>query len=299
MEEKTTKTKAKVNPLRNEKIFVKYVPNVVSKETAEKGHVCEGGLMDGCIIKLTVPMLRSGHYKNVLTNSEKEFLEEFMKMDYNALSVYNTNDNYWDDYYITLDKNGLHLDLSDPDDYIKYAVLKANTEMVAPSMDELEARPKATYRFVLINEGDESRLENAKMDATMASYKEFGKIENDLDTLRILIEFLDGRPYAANTPPQFLRARANALIQSNAKTFLRQITDPYLHAKVLLRRGVELGKVSMRGDYYYLASDSSPLCDLGKNPTLAIAAAYLNDPAHQDIKFVLEEAVEKNKAIVK
>ena len=77
--------------------------------------------------------------------------------------------------------------------------------------------------------------------------------------------------------------------------FLAAITDPLLHTKVLIRRGVELGKITKRGDYYFLAGDGSPLSDGGENPTLTIAAEYLNLPAHQDIKFILESEVEKNK----
>ena len=68
-----------------------------------------------------------------------------------------------------------------------------------------------------------------------------------------------------------------------------------LHTKVIIRRSQELGKITKRGDYYYLASDGSPLCENGENPTLSVAARYLNLPAHQDIKFILESEVDKNR----
>lgn len=287
----------KVNPLRNEKVFVRFVPHEGGYAGNNKGHVMYGGRADGAVDKLCVPMIRStGAYKNVLTNDEKDFLEEALGLDYNALSVYKKENNYWDNYYVRITtKDGLWLDLSDPEDYIKYKVLLANTELVAPSVQERIERPKVTYLYEIVRPSEETSLENAKMDATMASYKEFGKIENDLDTMRVLCELLDSRPYAANTKADFLRSRINTLIQANPKVFLNNITDPMLHTKVILRRATELGKVSMRGDYYYLASDGSPLCDNGENPTLSIAARYLNSPAHQDIKFLLENEVEKHK----
>lgn len=287
----------KVNPLRNEKVFVRFVPHEGGYAGNNKGHVMYGGRADGAVDKLCVPMLRStGAYKNVLTNDEKDFLEEALGLDYNALSVYKKENNYWDNYYVRITtKDGLWLDLSDPEDYIKYKVLLANTELVAPSVQERIERPKVTYLYEIVRPSEETSLENAKMDATMASYKEFGKIENDIDTMRVLCELLDSRPYAANTKADFLRSRINTLIQANPKVFLNNITDPMLHTKVILRRATELGKVSMRGDYYYLASDGSPLCDNGENPTLSIAARYLNSPAHQDIKFLLENEVEKHK----
>lgn len=286
-------SEVKTNPLHNEKIFVRFVPK---DNGLPKGHALSGGKADGATTSLCVPILRStGSYKNVLTNDEKEFLENALGLDYNALSVYKKEGNYWDNYRVVLSKEGLHLNLSDPEDYIKYKVLLANTEIVAPSVQERLDRPKATYQFEIVRESEETTLENAKMDATMESYREFGKIENDLDTMRVLVELLDARPYAINTKAEFLKARINTLIQADAKTFLRAVKDPLLHTKVVIRRSQELGKIVKRGDYYYLAADGSPLCDNNENPTLSIAARFLNLPAHQDIKFILESEIDKNR----
>jgi len=245
-----------------------------------------------------VPILRStGKYKNVLTDAEKDFLEEALGLDYNALSVYKKENNFWDDYKVRIDnaKEGLHLNLADPEDYIKYKVLLANSDLIAPSVQDRIDRPKNTYQFELVRENEEDTIETAKMDAKMQSYKEFMKIENDLDTMRVLVELLDARPYSPNEKAVFLKSRISSLIESDPKKFLSQITDPLLHAKVLIRRGTEIGILSKRGDHYYLKSDNSPLCDMGEDPTLSIAAKYLNLPSHQDIKFILESEVGKNR----
>lgn len=300
MERKAAKVKeemseVKVNPLRNEKIYVRFVPK---DNGLPKNHVCSGGRVDGASDYFVVPILRStNQYKNILTNAEKDFLEEALGLDYNALSVYKKENNYWDNYMVRIDnaKEGIHLDLSDPEDFIKYKVLLANSEYIAPSVQDRIDRPKATYRYEMVRENEEDKLENAKMDATMQSYKEFGKIEDDLDTMRVLVELLDARPYSQNEKAVFLRSRISQLIQADPKKFLSQITDPLLHAKVLIRRGTEVGVLTKRGDYYYLKSDNSPLCDSGEDPTLSVAARYLNLPSHQDIKFILESEVGKNR----
>lgn len=303
MEEQTAKTRkkeqtvteVKTNPLRNEKIFVRFVP----KNTGlDKRHAMWGGRADGAFDIFCVPVLRStGNYKNILTNDEKEFLEEALGLDFNALSVYKKENNYWDNYKVRIPsvKEGLHLNLADPEDYIKYKVLLANSDIIAPSVKERMERPKQTYRYEMVREGEETSMESAKMDATMQSYKEFGKIDGDLDTMRVLAEILDSRPYAANSPAEFLRTRINSLIQADPRGFLNQITDPLLHTKVLIRRGTELGTLIKRGDYYYLKADNSPLCDAGEDPTLSVAARYLNQPSHQDIKFILEDVAGKNR----
>ena len=288
----------KTNPLKNEKVFVRFVPHETGIVGSNKQHVLYGGRAEGAFVSICVPTLRStGGYKNILTNDEKDYLEDALGLDSNALSVYKKENNFWDNYHVKIVvKEGLHLDLSNPEDYIKYKVLLANVDMVAPSVQYRIEHPKATYVFEMVKEDDDTNLENMKMDATMASYKEFGKIERDVDTMRVLVELLDSRPYAANTKSEFLRSRINVLIQNDPKTFLKNITDPLLHAKVIIRRATELGKVSKRGDYYYLAADSSPLCENGEDPTLTIAAKFLNSPAHQDVKFVLESEVDKNRS---
>ena len=302
MEEQTAKTKkgkvemeaVKVNPLRKERIYVRFVPTKFLD--LPKNHPAWGGMMDGATDKICVPVLRStGKYKNVLTNEEKDYLEEILGLDYNALSVYKTDHNYWDNYSVILSKEGIHLDLSNPEDYIKYKVLLANSDIIAPSVQERVERPKQTYRYELVREDEESNMESMKMDNMMKCYREFGKIESDFDTMRVLVELMDGRPYDIHTKTEFFKSRINALIQQNPREALRQMTDPLLHAKVLIRRGVELGKVSTRGDYYYLKSDSSPLCDQGEDPTLSIAARYISQPSHQDIKFILESELDNNR----
>ena len=294
--ESTEMSEVKVNPLRNERVYVRFVPHENRFGGTDKSHACYGGKMDGATDKYCVPILRSsGKYKNVLTNAEKDFLEEALGLDYGALSVYKTENNFWDNFSVVLTKEGIHLDLSDPEDYIKYKVLLANTDFIAPSVKDRIERPKATYQYEIVRPKEEMNMENAKMDATMSSYKEFGKIEDDVDTMRVLAELLDSRPYSPTETRDFLRSRINQLIQKDAKLFLEYITDPLLHSKVLIRRGVELGKVTRRADYYYLAADGSPLCEGNQNPTLTMAAQYINLPAHQDIKFILESEVDKNR----
>lgn len=300
MEKKTKKeeavmSEAKYSPLRNEKIFVRFVPRDVGTPLDPK-HPCFGGKADGTWDRLVVPTVGpKGNYKNVLTNAEKDYLEEILDLDSNALSVYKQENNFWDDYKVELTKDGLHLDLSNPEDYIKYKVLLANNDIVAPSVQERIDRPKQTYRYEIVRASEETGIQNAKLNATMASYKEFGKIDNDIDTMRVLVELLDSRPYDRKSPAEFFRGRINALIQANPKAFLQQITDPLLHTKVIIRRATELGKITKRTDYYYLASDGSPLCEAGENSTLSVAARFLSDKAHQDIMFMLESEVDKNR----
>lgn len=276
-----------VNCLRNERVIVKHVP----KETGivrDPKHILYGGMAEGAVRWLTVPRLTSGMYVNVLTNAEKACLEEVMGLEYNALSIYNKVDNFWDNYQVRLTKQDNFLNLADPDDYIKYKVLLANRDLIAPSLQDLEDHPKATYQFVIIHENEESQASKKKMNATMQAYMEFGKIQENADILRTIIETIDGRPTSKNSKIEFLQEKVGKLIQADARLFVRAATDPLLSTKVLIKKAIEGGLISNRGGMLYLKADGTPLCGDNEEPTLNIAAKYLNMPKHQDLKFSLE-----------
>ena len=286
-------TAATVNCLRNERVIIRHIPKESGMVTNPK-HILFGGMAENAVRTFVVPRLSSGMFVNILTDSEKAFLEEVMGLEYNALSIYKKVDNFWDDSNengisrVRLTKQDNYLNLADPEDYIRYKILLANKDYIAPSLQALQDSPKATYQFVIISEGDETKSAKDNMSATMKCYKEFGKIENDINTLRVIVETIDGRPTAPTVKLEFLQGRINTLIQADSKIFLRVITDPMLSTKVLIKRAIEAGLISNRGNYLYLKSDNTPLCEVNEEPTLNIAAKFLNAPKNQEIKLSLE-----------
>ena len=284
--------------LRNEKIKVKFIER---NNGLPSNHVLSGGMAEGSKITLVVPRLNTGTFVNVLTDSEKSFLEEYMGLEYNALSIYKKPDeeNFWNDANanginkVELRKGDNYFDLKDPQQYIKYKILLANKNIICPSLTTLKETPKATYRFVVIAEGEESKQAKNNMTNTMNCYKEYGKIEDNLDLLRIVVETLDGRPTASTVKLEFLQNKCNTLIQNDPKKFLSVITDPLLSTKSLIKLSIENGSIANRGNYLYLRSDNTPLCEQNEEPTLNFAAKYLNAPKHQDILFALQAKLNK------
>lgn len=295
IEERTVRKASRqlINCLRNERIIVRHIPKLSGMITNPK-HILYGGMAENATKTFTVPRLSSGMYVNVLTDDEKAFLEYIMRLEVNALSIYKKVDNFWDDSNdkgisrVRLTKQDNYFNLSDPEDYIRYKILLANKDYIAPSLEALQDNPKASYQFVIISEGDETKNAKVNMSTTMKCYKEFGKVEEDADILRVIIETIDGRPLASTSKLEFLQTKANDLIQADSKIFLRVITDPMLPTKVLIKRSIEAGLISNRGNYLYLRSDNTPLCEANEEPTLNIAAKYLNNPRHQEVKFSLE-----------
>lgn len=282
-----------VNCLRNEKVIVRFISRARGMVT-NPDHILFGGMANGSKMSLTVPLLRSGGFADVLTKAEKKFLEWKMGLEPNALSVHNRTNNFWSDANeqgigrVVLIKGDNPLDLSKPIDYIKYKILLANKEKIAPSMSALQDKPKATYRFVIISESDTAKAANIKVGLKQQAYMEFGKLSEDRDKLRVIIETLDGRPTASDSKLEYLQGKVGELIEANTKMFLSVARDPLLDNKVLIKKAIEAGIIANRGNYLYMRDSNTPLCDNGQEPTLNIAAKFLSLAKHQELKFSIE-----------
>lgn len=283
-----------VSCLRNEKVIVRFIPRPSSMVQNPK-HVLYGGMAENAIRAFVVPRYSStGMFANVLTKNEKNYLEKAMGLEYNALSIYKRKDNFWDDSNnqgigrVVLHKQDNYLDLSIPEDYIKYKILLANKDYIASSLKELEEKPKATYQFVIINENAEAAQNLNRMDTIKRSYMEYGKIENDYDTLRTVVELTEGRPISSKTKLDFLQGKINEYIQSNPRKFLNTIQDELLPAKVLIRKCLDAGLIGKKNDAYYLRADGSPLCEMNETSTLNNAAKYISSVKRQELKYTLE-----------
>lgn len=283
-----------VNCLKNERIIVRFVPSPTAM-VQRKGHILYGGMEETATRSFVVPRLsKTGMFKNVLTDDEKEFLEKAMGLEFNALSIYKKENNFWDDSNpsgigkVTLHKQDNYFDLSVPEQYIQYKILLANKDQIASSMQELEERPKATYQFVIISEGDEAQKNLSKMDVTMNCYVEYGAVKNDKDILRVVIEQLERRPTSPNVKIDYLQTKVNDYIQADPRRFYNVITDKYLSAKVLIRKATEVGIIGMKNNTYYLRKDGTPLCEMGEDSTLNNAAKYIANIKHQELKYSIE-----------
>jgi hypothetical protein len=276
-----------VNPLKNERVIVRRL--LKEGKITNPKHVLYGGMALGAFHTFTVPMLRNGHLVDVLTKAEKAYLEEAMGLETNALSVHRQVDNYWSNYQVKLGKEDTILDLSIPEEYIKYKVLLANTECIAPSLDAVNLKQKETYEYVLLHEEEEAKANKKRVNKNIEAYKILGKIEGDKDKLRTIVEIATSRPQHRTASIDALTDQIDRLIQANANLFLTIAQDPLLDTKVLLKKGIETGAVKVKNDLFYDA-DGKPLCDAG-NATFSVAAEWLNKPKNQGTKLAIEAKI--------
>jgi hypothetical protein len=287
-----------INCLRNKKVKVRHI-NKQTGLVSNPKHVLYGGMAETAVRVFTVPMSPSGRYVSIMTDEERECIESALNLPFNALNPYAIDNNFWDDdkdgniNQVRLTKQDVILDLSKPEDFIKYKILLANKNLIAPSLTALQDMPKASYQFVIVDAEEETNIAKTNMSSTMQAYMEFGKINTDVDKLRFIIETMDGRPTSANNKLEFLQTKVNELIQANSKTFVSVVTDKYFDFKLLLKKAVEENVVSNRSGYYYLRADNSALCERNEEPTMTIAAKYLANPVHQDVLFAIQAKLQK------
>lgn len=279
-----------VNCLRPDKTiivrFIKKQRGSISDPTS----FLYGGLADTSTIRLVVPRLNSGVLRNPLTDAEKEFFEYTMGLPENAMSVYNRDNNYWTSgnpgciNSVTLSKVDTILNLGDAADYIRYKILLLNSDMVCPSIQELEDHPKPTYRFVIVDEVAEAAVIGNKANLKFECYTEYGKYKDNADVLRTIIRLMDGKKIASDTRIEHLQAMVARFIDEDPKRFKLIISDKLLETKAIIDKAVEKGIIANRNNLYYLREGSVPLCEDSEDPRYTTAAKYLASPQNQDLR---------------
>ena len=240
--------------------------------------------------RMCLPVLRNGTYKNPLTNEEKEFFENSewgLGYGKNSLSVLKREDNFWDSFEFYIGKEVFILDLENPEDYLKYKVLLACSDIVAKSVKDVKVKPRATYKFYLETEEE---LINDKVETTdiiKQAWAEFFKIENDREKMiKTLTVF--GRNPAKNSTDKFLSSELSDIIQeskSGARDFLAVVTDPNFELKYTIRKGIRTGALIKRNGMF-LTSDGETL---GRTEEQCVE--FLSQPVNQELLIKIESKV--------
>lgn len=291
----TEKIKEPFNCLKKERIIVRHVPKTTGIVT-DKKHILYGGMAENATRSFVVPMLGNG-FVNFLTADEQECLENVMGLEKGSLNSQKRDDNFWSE----ANKNGMNrvflnrqdnfLDLSIPEDYIKYKILLANKNIIAPSQRVLQEHPKPTYQFVIIQEGVEANTVSARLFDKKTAYIELGKIQDDVDKMRVVLSTLQKKPVAPTSKVGYLQTVLMEFVDTDTKKFLSIVTDKYFDTKVTIQKAVDRGIIVKRGTYYYDKETNSPLCENGEDPTIANACKYLHSAKNDSVKFAIEKKI--------
>jgi hypothetical protein len=260
---------------------------VVKKTWLPKGHEAEF-LYQHSMNTFTVPKnAMNGSYINPLTNEEQEALETHpgLSLKMGDLSVHKRENNFWKSIFkpVKLGKDPRTLDLADPMDYITYKVLLLNKDFIAP--DAYSAQRKASYKYMIVDEGYEDNNKSASANLIADAYLEYGKIREDKVALSDILFLLTNQRVSPNSTLIWLQGQIGDFIANNPKRFIEVVNDKDLMTRVLITKGLTYNAIQKDGTAYRTMGGDL----MGVDLTATIA--FLNNKQNSDHRILIETMI--------
>lgn len=270
------------NFLQNKKVLVKFVGRRGGFNN-QPGHVLEGGKMQGTYTRFGPPMNASGSIKDFLTKDEVAFFSRALGED-----VSSTNKNFWDDFSVSLTKEDMVLDLSDPVQNLQFKALHYFPAKICTNPADLTKR--ATYQWCLYNTDDETLTKKSILDSQQKAYINFGRVQQNRDILCYLYRNIEGRIISRDTSLVDIQGKFLDILGKKYAKFNLLLDDQYLDEKVIINTAYELGILSEKSGEYTDIKSGRKLCNEGR-ATERVAAQFLAEPINQDLRLELEARI--------
>lgn len=271
-----------MNYLQEKKILVKFVGKKGGFNT-QAGHALSGGKMQGTYTRFGPPMNRTGSIKTFLTKEEILFFTDKIGEDVSA-----ANKDYWEDFSISLTKEDITLDLSDPKHMLQYKALHYYPSIICTNPGDLTKR--ATYQWCLYNTDDETLTKKSELDSQRKAYINYGRYEQNRDTLCYLYKNIEGRLISRDTGMSDIQSKFLDILGKKFLRFNTLIEDFLLEEKVIINTAYELGILSEKSGEYTDIKSGKKLAGEGR-ATLQTAAEYIAEAVNQDLRLELEARI--------
>jgi len=248
----------------------------------------------GAKIEYVTPRDRGGQLVDPLadlTDEQKQFLARQLGLQEGAdLNVMKEGKkNYWINKAVQLDKNGKHLNLESPSEFVLYKILEVNLESIAPSWEE--RYDKGTYKFALVFADEESKMKNMRIDIKKDAYMMFGKIDGSPKKLSdfLWIYYLtnkEAKRLPNNPSMEYMRGEVGRIIEDKPGEFLAIVSDPLFDTKALIQKAINIALISREGNTFKVFGEES-----SKN-TLDGLIEYLKDERNNNIRISLIGKIE-------
>lgn len=196
---------------------------------------------NGAKTRLGIPIDRQGNRITGLNDADARRLETAL---YEPVGRFNRNSDYWDSF--TVDIIGLEtmiLDTEDPNDELKYLVLKARKD-VAKSVVEAAAKPNSL--LVMYNDDDEAEKANTRGKNKRLAGALFDTLSTD-DMKNILMlygNFTDSNSSAV------IENNLERLMEDDPVKFLSFANDPVLKQKTYILKLARAGVLRRKGQAF-------------------------------------------------
>lgn len=224
-------------------------------------------------------------YPNELI-TEQEFFERQLFKKPGDLSVYNNESQFWKEFRVMIPKTGITLDLKDPIDMLKYKVLLACRNHIAPNWES--RLMKAGYEFVIIDEGTKVSAEKEKGEVEDAATLEYLKIKDSAEKLKDVLR-LQGFVTSENFRLDALQNEVRRFAKNTPKAFLDIIKDPLFEEKILIKNALKVKALETPKPGQYALPGGVILGSERETIT------YLNDPENFAIRQRIINQIENTK----
>lgn len=223
--------------------------------------------------------------------TEQEFFERILDFEPGSLST--TNKKSWfktKEANVQLTKTGALIDLSNPMDYLRWLILKNNTNFISSNWEDRFKKPG--YVFALVDEDEVVSSEKEKGDLEDKAIQAYFEIKNHKDKL---VDFLRlyGKSVADNSTIEFLSTEVRKIATTTPQKFLDVwVNDGAKEDKLLIKDALNAGALisPYRGAFELPGGQSLG----GELDTIR----FLNDPVNRQIKETLKNRIAASKGTI-
>lgn len=249
---------------------------------------------DGATMGIVVPVTHG----NVVIDPISDFTDEDkakfaydVGIDITKLNVH-VKKNYWVGNTVTLDKNGLVLELSNDVDFVKYLILRSDIDRIAP--DWKNRFEKGTYKFAIVAEGEEIEEKVTKVEDVKRAYKLYGGIDYSVTKMKdfLYVYYLNKKD--SKRPPrdasiEWLKAELGKIIEEDLQLFLEILEDRLYDTKLLIQKAANCGALLRKKYLYFAPGADKPIGVLDE------VIEFIRDSRNQDFEMKLIQQVENTK----
>tara|TARA_R110000868_G_scaffold245843_2_gene502412 strand:+ start:4673 stop:5545 length:873 start_codon:yes stop_codon:yes gene_type:complete len=212
--------------------------------------------------------------------------------DMNVTAMRPDQNYFWNYNYVSLDRGGKKFDLSNPIEYIQYAICAAQPK-IAKTTAEIQTR-KAEFDFFFLDKSEKAASENVSMDIEMDAAYEAKTLSKDYTGMIKFFKVYTGKAPDKAWDKEQLKNAIFKLVKTNPKGFLDIVNDKdyevkleiseAIASKVILPEGKGAYRLSWADKGDYLATNKKDLIE------------WFNDPLNSKTKLQIQaKVVEVNK----
>lgn len=285
MEKKTVK-----NPLINKRVVIQPI-----KRKADWGPVNDRSALHPSARTTITGLLYNVYtrsYVDPLIEEEKEFFYSELSglnLEPNSLNP-NSKNCMWRKFKLQLPNEPVSYNLADAMDYLRFAFLKSQKEVIAPSVAEQNG--KLSYKFVIVDSDIEVTDNINKISKEKEVNRHFYSIENDEYKLRALLKMYlmhtkSHRKVPEDATQKFLTNEVYNIIKSDVNNVYEVIQDKNFSVKLLVYESIDKGLIIKSGSSQYQITGEEDVLNLKE------LIEFLLNPKNQHVRLKLESATSK------